>query len=620
MEITEDDLIDNSTNSNVGEVTTTHLHLNATLDFEKETMHGSVTLSMKSLVDDLKEVILDSRYLDIQKVVLDSCDAAPELDFYFTEENPNIGSALHIKLEKANELYCSTNDAFNLTVSYSTTNQSLSLNWLDPQQTVGKVYPYVFTHCEAIDCRTLLPVQDSPSVKATYTAMIKAPHNLTVHMTGNTTSEDVVGEHKYTAFSMDVPIPSYLIALVAGNIVYAQTGPRTGVVSEPEFIDMVWKELKDLENTLIEAEKFLPVYQWGVYNVVVLPPSFPTGGMENPLLTFVSPTIIVGDKSEIFVTTHELAHSWSGNLITNRNWENFWLNEGVTVYTERHITRRQMGDAFYRVQATFGNSSLFSAFEDLGIDTTFTSLHPNYEGANPYDTFSEVPYEKGFQFLTFIESLIGQAMMEKFLYRYFETFKFQSIVYKQFWNLFQDFLNETFSAGKVKEINSKIDLDTWVHAPGKIPVELDFSTPEIGESRALAQEYIKLAGKESPKNSEDFYGYFSGLKSIFVQDLLDHIDQIDLNIIKKLDEDYDLSNILDPEIKTIWFQICILKKYNLGMAHANDFMVTNGRMKFLLPLYKAWNIIDHDTAVGIYKTGSLIYHIMAKSRIEKILF
>lgn len=607
-----DEIIDNSTNSNIQDVRTTHIHMNVTLDFDKKTLSGDVTLSMMVLNTSFSEVILDSRFLDIYSVYL---NPHTPLKYYFTEPNPNIGPALHIKLD-----HTMVKDNFNLTIAYSTTNETLSLNFLTPLQTEGKVFPYAYTHCEAIDCRTLLPVQDTPSVKATYSALVKAPANLTVYMSGNTVNSTVVGDYKYTSIQMNTPIPSYLIALAAGNLQYARTTEVTALIEEPEVIWKAWQELKDIvATTLGYAQGFLPPYTWGDYNILILPSAFPTGGMENPLLTFVSPTILTGDKSLTYVATHELAHSWSGNLVTNRNWENFWLNEGITVYIERHITRKMYGEAFYKIQATFGNSSLYAAFEDVGINSTFASLHPNYEGHNPYDTFSEVPYEKGFQFMTYLETLIGSDNMEKFLYSYFEKFKYQSIVYQQWWGHFQDFLYSTFSAQQVKDINSKIDLDTWIYKPGPIPVKLDFYTPEIGEARQLAQDYIKLGGDKSPKGFEKYYDYIPMLKCVFLNELLDNFDKVPLKLLEKLDTDQYITQDLNPEVTTLWYQMGILRGYRKVWAYASDFMVRNGRMKFLLPLYKAFNTVDHNAAVEIYRAGSLLYHSMAKSRIRKVL-
>jgi leukotriene-A4 hydrolase len=603
--------IDNSTNANIEDVVTEHIHLDTQLDFEEKVMVGDVTLSMKILNSSFTEVVLDSRFLNISNASYNG----KSLSFEFKEPNPNIGPALHIALDSS----MVSGDRFNLTISYATTNETLSLNWLEPRQTMGKSLPYVYTHCEAIDCRSLLPVQDSPAVKSTYSAKIRSPKNISVYMSGNVTDSYDEGDFKYTHIFMDVPIPSYLIALVGGNLVYQKVGDRTGFITEPEFAWKVALDLGQLEQFLIEAEKFLPKYSWGYYNVVVLPPSFPTGGMENPLLTFVSPTIITGDQRLINVAIHELAHSWSGNLITNQNWENFWLNEGITVYTERHISRKINGEVMYKLQSTFGNQALLNAIEEFGENSTFTSLMPNYEGHNPYDTFSEVPYEKGFQFMTFLESLVGQENMEKFLYKYYSKYAYQSIIYTQFWDTFNEFLSEEYTQKQKDSILGQIDFDAWMFNPGMPPVVPDFHTPEIDEAKQLALEYIKLDGKDSPKDYEKFNKYFSSLQCIFVQELINNMDSVSPSVLSKIDEDYSLTTINDPEVKTLWFQVSILRGYKKVYAFSTDFMVNIGRMKFLLPLYKAWNEVDHKSALEIYRAGSLIYHAMAKSRIIKIL-
>jgi aminopeptidase N len=500
----DNEIIDNSTNANMDEVMTKHLHLDLNLDFDKKIANGSVTLTMNSLVDNLQNITLDARYLNIHDVRFQNGD---HLDFWFTEPNPMIGPGLNIGVNGR----VSKNDTFDIVVDYETTSEGLSLNWLEPSQTAGGKYPYVYTHCEAIDCRTLVPLQDTPSVKATYSARIYSPKDIKVHMSALTLDEQVQGNIRITDFELDVPIASYLIALAAGNLEYRKIGRNTGVITEPEFIEQCVEELSGLQDSLDIAESFLTAYEWGNYTVLVLPPSFPFGGMENPLLTFASPTIIVGDKSQVDVATHEIAHSWTGNLVTNRNWENFWLNEGFTVFTERHVTRKQRGEEFYRVSAALGNASLYGAMSLFGFDSTFSSLNPDYQGANPYDTFSEVPYEKGFQFLTHIENLIETDNMEIFLKIYVAKFKHQSIVWQQFKEEFEQFLEDYFPAEKYG-ILSQIDWHTWIFVPGPPPVKLDFSTPNLEISKELASNYIKLGGEGRPENYDVFLGYFSKLK------------------------------------------------------------------------------------------------------------
>ena len=608
-----DEIIDNSTYANLRDVQTKHIHLNLTLDFNKKLVYGNATLSMKVLNESFSEVILDSSFLDIHNVLLQTEKGFTPLDFFFTQENPNIGEALHIKVNKQ---MISGN---NITINYSTTNNSTALSWFEPKQTFGKTLPYVYTQWEEIYWRSLLPHQDTPAIKVTYSGLIQSPWNITVRMSANTTHEERVGDLRYTRFRNDIPIPSYLITIVAGNLVTKQVGPRTNIITEPEFMDQALVDLHDIENVLTEAEKFLPRYDWGDFNLIVPPASFPVGGMENPLLTIISPAIITGDKSQFDVVIHELSHSWSGNLITNRNWENFWLNEGIDVFLERHLIRRIYGEREYKLQAFVGNSSLFRDMEDFGFNSTFTTLHPNLEGANPADSYSIVPYEKGFQFMTYLESLVGQANMEKFLFKYFDKFRYKSLIHTEFWETFQEFLNVTFSKEKVDEINSKVDYNQWIFGPGKIPVTLDFYAPEIDESRNLAKEYIKLGGGSSPAGYEKFKKYSSKLKNIFLDMLSDNISDVNNTIIRKLDEDYDLSHSTDPDVKTSWFDICIRRQYGPALPLANKFILSTGGFEYLPTLYKAYNDTDRQTGIYLYMSGSYLYHPMVKEKIKKVL-
>ncbi len=250
-------------------------------------------------------------------------------------------------------------------------------------------------------------MQDTPAIKSTYEIEVHTPVDMVVRASGNLTTESVQGDKKVTISKMDIPVESYLIAVAAGNLVERKVGDRTYVITEPDFIDAAAKELEDLEEGLTTTEEMLIPYEWGDYKILILPPSFPFGGMENPLLTFASPSIIVGDKSSVDVANHEIAHSWTGNLVTNMNWDNFWLNEGFTVFVERHVDWKLKGETFYKVASLVGNASMIASMSDYGFDHPYSSLTPHCNGSNPDDAFSTVPYEKGFQFLTFLESLVG---------------------------------------------------------------------------------------------------------------------------------------------------------------------------------------------------------------------
>lgn len=256
-------------------------------------------------------------------------------------------------------------------------------------------------------------------------------------------------------------------------------------------------------------------YIWGNYTIIVLPPSFPMGGMENPLLTFASPTIIVGDKSQVYVATHEIAHSWTGNEVTTRDWENFWLNEGFTVFTERKVSGKLYGEDFAQVEALLGNSSLWSDMIGFGLDSSFASIHPVLDGSNPDDSFSELPYEKGFQFLYYIQSVIGDEAMQAFLNHYIRVNHLTSITTVELRRTWEDWVQDNYAQSEVNKILSSINWEEWMYKSELAPAHLDFTTKASNESAALALQYIALNGTGSPAAFKDYFTYYSNLKVVF---------------------------------------------------------------------------------------------------------
>lgn len=274
----------------------------------------------------------------------------------------------------------------------------------------------MYTQCEDINCRTVAPLQDTPANRVTYSARVVTNATLSPKMSANETgSHDLNGTHYVTSFYNQIPIPDYLLAIAVGDLEYRSLGRRVGVITEPSQMEKVATELAELEILLDTTEAYIGDYIWGNYTIIVLPPSFPMGGMENPLLTFASPTIIVGDFSQVYVATHEIAHSWTGNTVTCSNWESFWLNEGFTVFIERKVSGQLYGEDFALVEAKLGNVSLWADMSFYGVDDTYSSIHPVLAGDNPDNSFSELPYEKGFQTLTYLESLVGPDAFREFL-------------------------------------------------------------------------------------------------------------------------------------------------------------------------------------------------------------
>ena len=398
----------------------------------------------------------------------------------------------------------------------------MAINWLKPSQTAGKVLPYLFTQCESIACRSIAPMMDTPAIKITYEAKVTVQSAFVVKMSANETNVETSpdGSQKTYSFYNQIKMPSYLIAIAVGDLEFRSLGERVGVITEPSQMDKVANELDTLQSLLDETEKYLTSYIWGNYSILVLPPSFPFGGMENPLLTFASPTVIAGDKSQVYVATHEIAHSWTGNDVTCRNWEHFWLNEGFTVFEERKVSAKLHGKDFAMVEALLGNSSMYTDMINYGMKNPFSSLHPTLDGASPDDAFSTIPYDKGFQLLYFMESLVGEDNFQNFLRNYILGHAQESVITDDLRLSWEDFVEDNFNATESNRILGEVDWDAWIYQPGLPPVHLDFTTKQSNESVALADNYIELKGNESPENFEVFINdYYSNLKVIFLERL-----------------------------------------------------------------------------------------------------
>ena len=379
------------------------MSLDLTVDFDTRELSGNAIHKMNVVAP------TDVVQFDIWDLAIDSCFNATDnsvLDCTISQPNPLIGSVLQVQLPREVQ----TGETAMIGVNYSTSATGHAFSWLNAEQTAGGNLPYMFTQCEDINCRSVAPLQDTPSNRITYDASITAKKEFVVKMSANETSVTAVDDtYNVSKFDCAIPIPSYLIAIAIGDLEYKSLGRRVGVITEPSQMEKVATELEDMGDLLDAVEEYMGDYIWGNYTIIVLPPSFPMGGMENPLLTFASPTIIVGDKSQVYVATHEMAHSWTGNEITCENWENFWLNEGFTVFIERHVSGEIHGEDFSKVSALLGNTSMYQDMENFGLDNTHSSLHPVLRGDNPDNSFSEVCYEKGFQLLYYMESLIGRA-------------------------------------------------------------------------------------------------------------------------------------------------------------------------------------------------------------------
>ena len=403
---------DVNTYSNFQDIVQKSIYLDVSIDFENNSMFGIIKTTYTIINQSLENIILDLNGPEIFSVsyISDTLEKI-NLDYYIYEKNKDkeaLGTPLVINLlslkDKNNNEYDKIyyKKELMLNIDFKTNNKCNGIHFLTKEQTRSKTFPFMFTQCEAILCRTLFPIQDTPSVKSTYKVKTSISTPLTFLFGGILKSNyyDEKTKKKINIFEQNIPIPSYLVAFVAGEIEYAKISKRCGVWTEKGLSSLAANEFSDAEKYIEIAEDYLDhPYEWGIYNILVLPFSFPFGGMENPNLTFVNPAILSGDRSMSNVIGHEISHSWTGNLVTNKNWKNFWVNEGFTIFMERKLDKILLGEEMAKLESIVGNNNLIFAIKMIGENSNFTSLSPDFNGIDPDDGFSTVPYEKGYQFL-----------------------------------------------------------------------------------------------------------------------------------------------------------------------------------------------------------------------------
>ena len=544
--------------ANPSEVKVTHLSLNLTADFENKQLVGDVTLDVKRIKPEINTLVLDTRALDIKSVTVEG-ESVP---FEMGEADADLGTPLTITLPGA---------ADSVTVAYSTSPDASGVQWLTPAQTAGKKHPFLFTQAQAVHARSFIPLQDSPQVRVTYDATIKTPEALLAVMSASndpTTARD--GEYEFT---MPQPIPSYLIALAIGDLKFKAMGERTGVYAEPALLESAAKEFEDTEAMLEVTEETYGPYQWDRYDLLILPPSFPFGGMENPRLSFITPTVIAGDKSLVSLIAHELAHSWSGNTVTNATWRDLWLNEGFTTYLTYRIMEMIYGHDRFKKEAVLGYQDLENDVAALEEDDEILAI--DLRGRNPDDVFSNIPYEKGALFLREIEQKIGRENFDAFLMQYFKDFAFKSITT----DTFIAYLDDTL----LKQYTDKLDADriqTWIFEPG-IPQgapkpESDAFT-KIDETRsAWLSGDVKAADIETAQWTVHEWLYF-------LNNMPESLSKAQL---AELDSAFSLTSTKNNEIAHSWLMIAVENNYQPAFDRLYSYLVSIGRNKLVKPLYR----------------------------------
>ncbi|MFT7417738.1 MAG: leukotriene-A4 hydrolase [Glaciecola sp.] len=539
-------------------VLVTHLNLDLTADFSTKKLIGSVQVTVKRQKENADELILDTRELDILSVT----SQGNEVPFELKAADENLGAALHISLPEG---------ADTLTINYETSPSASGAQWLTPAQTAGKKHPFLFTQAQAVHARSFIPLQDSPQVRVTYTATIRTPKELLAVMSASNdpdTERDGVYE-----FNMPQPIPSYLIALAIGDLQFKAMGERTGVYAEPALLEAAAAEFEDTESMLIATENKYGPYSWDRYDLLILPPSFPFGGMENPRLSFITPTVIAGDKSLVSLIAHELAHSWSGNTVTNATWRDLWLNEGFTTYLTYRIMEMVYGEDRYNMEAVLGYQDLQADINSLTPDDQILAI--DLRGRNPDDVFSNIPYEKGALFLREIEQKIGRDNFDKFLLSYFEHFSFKSITTDEF----IAYLDDTLLSQYADKLD-KARINEWIFQPG-IPEGAPVPESDAFVNVDNAREQW-LAGKNSA-NMIQTQDWTVHQWLYFLNNMPEVLNE---NQLGELDAAFSLTASKNNEIAHSWLMIAVKNEYKPAYDRLYEYLTSIGRNKLVKPLYR----------------------------------
>ena len=596
--------VDAHSYSNVSKINTVHLSLELDVNFKNKSIYGVARHQMRN--SGIDTAIFDIKGLDIQKVTLGKKGFEINTDFIIGKEDSILGAPLSVKIQDTTKL---------INIYYKTTAHSDAIDWLDSNMTQGKKLPFLYTQGEAILTRTWIPTQDTPSNRITYSADVTVPKELMALMSAE--NPTVKNDSGFYHFEMKQAIPVYLIALAVGNLEYRKLGSNCGVYAEPQLVRQAAWEFNDLRKMIQAAESIYGKYQWEQYDIVMLPYSFPFGGMENPRLTFANPTLISGDRSLVSVIAHELAHSWSGNLVTNNSWDDFWLNEGFTVYFEHRIMEKLYGKDVSDMLAIIEFQELEAEIKEMnqGDYPNDSFLKIDLAGRNPDDGMTTIPYVKGAFFLKTLEELVGREKFDIFLKSYFNKFQFQTVNTEQF--------IQFLDAKLLNPNNLKFNTNEWIYEKGIPKNCVRIESERLNAAEKMASDFV--AGKNifriKKKNK------FVPLKreSLTTQEWMAFVRALPRDLpnekMKLFDQKLNFKTWSNSEVATEWYILGIESGYKAIQAPLDRFLNKVGRRKYLLPLYKSLAKKPEDLlwAQEVYLRARPNYHAISKSTVDGLL-
>jgi aminopeptidase N len=568
---------------------TEHLALDLDVDFDRQELRGFAMLGMRRLDPAADVLVLDTRDLAIGSVtILENGSSAPA-EFEFGEPRAGLGTPLRIGLP------ASTGESFDVMIEYATSPQSTALQWLPPELTAGGKHPMVFSQSQAVHARSWVPLQDTPAIRITYEATIRTPQSLLAVMSAdNDPLMPRTGEYR---FNMPQPIPSYLLAIAVGNYYFAPLGEETGVYTEPELLDASVYEFADTQAMLETAEEMYGPYEWGRYDLLVLPPSFPYGGMENPRLSFITPSLLAGDRSLVSVIAHELAHSWSGNLVTNATWRDGWLNEGMTSYIEMRLMEVIYDEARVDEERVLNYRELLLDFER--VPESMQALAPRLDDADPDGFQGTVHYHKGRMFLEYLEQAFGRDAFDAFLKSYFEEFAFGTITTEQF----LDYLDARLLAREGAPL-TRAEVERWTYGAG-LPDDVSLPTSANLEAAETAAQAWSAGDTDLADIVVDDWSPQARIH--FINSLP---AELSLEKLRELDDTWQLSASTNAEIGRTWFIQVASRRHVDAYDALEAFVNRHGRGRLVVPIYRALaeNGKDFERAQAMFEQARTKYH------------
>ena len=568
------------------------LRLKLGVDFGAKRLDGEVILEFGREISGVLH--LDSKGLEILSVQVPGHGPVP---WALDAADAILGQRLCLDLPAG---------TIEVAITYRTGAEAMALQWLEPEQTEGKVAPYLFSQCQQIHARSMVPCQDTPVVRVAYQTEVTVPAGLTAVMSAGPAGDEATadGRHVYR-FTMPQPIPSYLLALAVGRLASCDLSPRARVWAEPELVEAAAWEFAHVEDMIGKAEGLFGPYPWDRYDLLVLPPSFPYGGMENPRMTFLTPTLLAGDRSLVDVVAHELAHSWTGNLVTNASMEHFWLNEGFTVWAERRILRILHGDDAAALGWAMGQKALEDSLARFQNEPHLTVLRMHLAGIDPDDAFSSIPYEKGARLVAALEREVGEERFLRFIRDYMDAFRFTSITTEQFCSFVEAKL-----PGALEAVNARAYLDK----PGLPDTSPEFHSVQLDTLSVLAERWSDGARP----SAQQIASWKPAELQVYLQKVPRNLSQADC---AWLDEHFQLMGRGNHEILVEWLTLAAAADYEPAFPRIREVLLRVGRMKYLRPLYGALGQHTRTRALAreIFAAASPGYHGLSRRVVASVL-